>query len=621
MLALAMLSVAPAKAGWLELCNRGNVDLSLAVAEGFIGMFSSVRQHVSGFVSLPAGRCFERHNGAGTAWALAFVARDTRGRQVPVQFDFGAPTRRWAADAICGPDLVPPPGAFSYSAWTSMNGLGQNCTGGTPLAYPVSGTFIFGDNNATVTVRPQRANIDRLAAAYHAGRDPEADRARAAAEAERQRREIEAAAKFAQDLAAAAERRRLEEEARRRREAEAREARRLAREAREAENAASDTPQIEVQFGASLCHDGPWKNFVFHLLIPQSDGSFATHRIKHHARPITSSRHSETFAVPRQADGTLELYWYAEAATRSEQRVIWGDIPVTVGDRGQLMLHQERLEPNRLERLTVVCASNNSGPYSQAVRKRFGTVLTEWQFSEENADPMRAFASAIVEAGVEEEVYANRILALLVERRFDPLTGSKRAEILNRLSPGLAEDDQVVLLSAPLPFYRDLDLYYALRVSAENPLRRAVIASRPGDGELVFLPLDGTNEPLYRASVHSRDTGGLLLNEANAKAYLTAFMTIVEGQAGRFTPISSSEVFDSGVPWRTRKRVDELIAECASEGAVFDGTAFQTSRAFLFGTVLGCTDVRVEPTGLVSMSNERVLLSDLPSYAPRVELD
>lgn len=163
-----LVASTPASAGWYKLCNRGQADLSLLIAEGGIGLFAPIRQHVQGWISLPARTCEDFNEDANTVFALAFVARDSNGRYVPIKFESRSARRRGPYPAaICGPEIKDG-GASSvdYLVTTSLGSLGQSCSGKYPVAYPTSDGLFFGDGDGQFDLGASQAEVDAQALHY-----------------------------------------------------------------------------------------------------------------------------------------------------------------------------------------------------------------------------------------------------------------------------------------------------------------------------------------------------------------------------------------------------------------------------------------------------------------------
>lgn len=623
---LGFVGPTSAQAGWLKVCNDGETELGLIVAEGTFGIFSSIRQRVSGIYSISAGDCLNNFRTADTAWALSFIARDSERRLVPVEYDFRAVRRDYVATSVCGPDLVLGSRDFSYWANASMRNLGNDCKLPFGTLFPVSGTFLFGDNDGVVRVGSSYQQIDRLADTYYFGRDPEADRLRLETQAQKEREQREALAEINRLRAEQIAREKKEKEERERREADLV----AQRKAKRLENAASDFPTVTLKFGAAFCEKGVYPAIEYHLFIPQSDGSFKSETILHRASSDTTTLgHREKVVVPRGEDGKVVVFWYATALSRGRStepdRVIWGDTQVNIGTLGELLLHKKELDPLYANGIGIVCAVDGSGPYSQTVRKRGKSVMARWSYKDDFA--MRGFAEEIISTGFEYNIWSNQILRDIIKKRFVPLEGQERSELLATLGKnleieGLELDPSIQILQADLPFFRDIRFYYAVRLSRGNRLFLPFLSGHPAGADTPFFEVfDRTNEPVYLAAVAERRAGGLILNAETVEAYRTVFFTLVEGKYGRMSPLHNAEIYGRRLDEGGRlTEVEGLISSCLEGGIRKEGDRLAVPSAFRLRGAVVCQEVQVTQTGLIEMGVPEILISDLPSFGNQVEI-
>ncbi|QQG36406.1 MAG: hypothetical protein HYS17_01025 [Micavibrio aeruginosavorus] len=151
------------------------------------------------------------------------------------------------------------------------------------------------------------------------------------------------------------------------------------------------------------------------------------------------------------------------------------------------------------------------------------------------------------------------------------------------------------------PGYRFLDLADYETV----PNIRKFVLYKPGH----VVILNWTNEPIYalneKAPIH--------LNEATVTDYVRFFFTYVRGRHGRF--IITESVDD--VMWRdepppaARKAIGKMleplhIVERSSGGG------FRIVARMMFKDSLFKTTVNVQPNGLVNLSDEELLIEDMP---------
>ena len=143
--------------------------------------------------------------------------------------------------------------------------------------------------------------------------------------------------------------------------------------------------------------------------------------------------------------------------------------------------------------------------------------------------------------------------------------------------------------------------------STEPHKRRFVlIKDNPQDPDIIIL--NWTNEPIYLLN----QKAPIQLNDDNICEYVRFFFTYIRGKHGRF--IMAENVDD--IPWReepppqARKAISKMLKSLEVLNKK-DGN-FYLKATMMFRDSLFQADVEVKPNGLVTLSNEELLVEDMP---------
>ena len=137
------------------------------------------------------------------------------------------------------------------------------------------------------------------------------------------------------------------------------------------------------------------------------------------------------------------------------------------------------------------------------------------------------------------------------------------------------------------------------------PPRKVHAVFKPGS----VTVLNWTNEPIYRLN----ESVPISLNDKNIAEYVRFFFTFVRGRHGRFLITESVDdiAWKDQIPPKARKAIGNLIEPVRLRGIDNDGT-FLLSVRMLFKDSLFKSNVRVTPQGLVSLSDEELMVEDMP---------
>jgi hypothetical protein len=151
------------------------------------------------------------------------------------------------------------------------------------------------------------------------------------------------------------------------------------------------------------------------------------------------------------------------------------------------------------------------------------------------------------------------------------------------------------------PGYRFLDI----ADYETTPNIRKFALYKPGD----VVVLNWTNEPLYALN----ERAPIVLDETTVAEYVRFFFTYVRGRHGRFIITESTE----DVMWReepppaARKAISKMLEPLHI--TTRDGAGnFKLSARMMFRDSLFKTTVNVQANGQVNLSDEELLIEDMP---------
>ena len=191
---------------------------------------------------------------------------------------------------------------------------------------------------------------------------------------------------------------------------------------------------------------------------------------------------------------------------------------------------------------------------------------------------------------------------------FAKLELAEIATILDQVNPeidGTVFDPvETVILAHELPFYKGYRLLDVADHASVPPMRRYVIY-KPDD----FTILNFTNEPIYELNQKVPIT----LSEDNVDDYVRFFFTYVRGRHGRF--IITEGVDD--IRWKedpppsARKAIGKMLYPIKFVD-MDDSGAFNLKACMVFRDSLFQAKVKVEKTGFVALSDEELMVEDIP---------
>ena len=191
---------------------------------------------------------------------------------------------------------------------------------------------------------------------------------------------------------------------------------------------------------------------------------------------------------------------------------------------------------------------------------------------------------------------------------FVKLESPEVEQLLSDVNPSLEgasfEANTTTVMVYDLPFYPG---YRFVDISnyQEHPSVHRYLIYKPGE----ITVLNWSNEPIYQLNQNVP----IQLNDSNVFEYVRFFFTYVSGRHGRF--IISENVDD--IQWReepppaARKAIGQMIGPLKLLNKESDGT-YNIEASMMFKDSLFKAQIHVKPNGLVSLSNEELVIEDMP---------
>lgn len=189
--------------------------------------------------------------------------------------------------------------------------------------------------------------------------------------------------------------------------------------------------------------------------------------------------------------------------------------------------------------------------------------------------------------------------------RLDPPQVAQLLKDVNPLFAGAPFPEQgTVVLARDLSFWPGCALCDVTDHGA-NPPRRIFSVWKPGAAVI----LNWTNEPIYALN----RIVPISLDEKTLPDYIRFFLQNVRGRHGRF--LIAETVDDIGwkeePPPAARRAVGRLLHPLRAKGKAPTGESLYEA-CVMFRDSLFRTDISVSPEGSVTLSNEQMLIEDMP---------
>ncbi len=178
------------------------------------------------------------------------------------------------------------------------------------------------------------------------------------------------------------------------------------------------------------------------------------------------------------------------------------------------------------------------------------------------------------------------------------------SEVNPHLKEGKFKEDTATVFAQDMSFYRGYRFLDIADFSAVPTVRKFAIY-KPGD----ITILNWTNEPIYRMN----ERVPVKLDKDNVADYVRFFFSYIRGRHGRFIIVESVDDigWNEEPPAAARKAIGQMIMPVEVKGEDGGGT-FHLVCCMIFKDSLFCTDVHVKANGTVDLSNEELLIEDVP---------
>ena len=196
----------------------------------------------------------------------------------------------------------------------------------------------------------------------------------------------------------------------------------------------------------------------------------------------------------------------------------------------------------------------------------------------------------------------------MYQEAFTKLELAEITPILDKLNPEFEgtvfEAGEATVLAQDVPFYPGYRLLDIADYASVPPLRRFALYAAD-----MFVVLNFSNEPIY--SLNQKLP--IKLDENNVEDYVRFFFTYVRGRHGRF--IITEGVDD--INWKedppptARKAIGQMLQPVRLNHVDEQGN-YHLKATMVFKDSLFSSNVKVEPNGFVSLSDEELLVEDIP---------
>lgn len=196
---------------------------------------------------------------------------------------------------------------------------------------------------------------------------------------------------------------------------------------------------------------------------------------------------------------------------------------------------------------------------------------------------------------------------------FQKLELSEVASLLDQINPlldGSAFDAvETTIMALNLPFYQGYR-FLDITENINYPSRKRFVICK---NSKVFNPqditiLDWTNDPVYKLN----QAVPITLDEHNVTEYVRFFFGYIRGKHGRF--VISENVDDirwkDDPPPQARKAITKMLLPLSVQ-TTKDGH-YYLQVTMMFKDSLFKADVEVQSNGLVTLTNEELLVEDIP---------
>jgi len=203
---------------------------------------------------------------------------------------------------------------------------------------------------------------------------------------------------------------------------------------------------------------------------------------------------------------------------------------------------------------------------------------------------------------------------------FKELNGKKIQKIIDILNPMLEASDFEVgktkALTHPLPFYPTYQ-FVEIRQTNTNPLYKVNLIlpmdDKKWDSKKTLI-LDGTNKPFYMLNKGLP----ISLNDENVLTYVQFFFEYVRGAQGKFQILSTLD----DINWHEEPAPSgkKALAKMVSPLSIIEKNEefYLLKASIVFKDSLFESDITVRNDGLITLSNQKILVEDLPIIDPMI---
>ena len=179
----------------------------------------------------------------------------------------------------------------------------------------------------------------------------------------------------------------------------------------------------------------------------------------------------------------------------------------------------------------------------------------------------------------------------------------------DHIDGGAFDPVDTTIMAIDVPFYPG---YRFLEISDTSltPARKRFVIIKSDQANIIsdVVVLDWTNEPIYILN----QKAPIQLNADNIAEYVRFFFTYVRGKHGRFIVTENVDDINwkEDPPPQARKAIAKMLVPVELKEEK-DGNMY-LEATMMFRDSLFKADVEVQPNGLVSLSNEKLLVEDMP---------
>ncbi|MAE51561.1 MAG: hypothetical protein CMH27_07105 [Micavibrio sp.] len=179
----------------------------------------------------------------------------------------------------------------------------------------------------------------------------------------------------------------------------------------------------------------------------------------------------------------------------------------------------------------------------------------------------------------------------------------------DHIDGGAFDPVDTTIMAIDVPFYPG---YRFLEISDTSltPARKRFVIIKSEQANIIsdVVVLDWTNEPIYILN----QKAPIQLNADNIAEYVRFFFTYVRGKHGRFIVTENVDDINwkEDPPPQARKAIAKMLVPVELKEEK-DGNMY-LEATMMFRDSLFKADVEVQPNGLVSLSNEKLLVEDMP---------